>query len=192
MAGMASRDTRAAITLTAAAAALMLGASGDCVPSLAPFGKAGGAVTPSAPLGGIGSTSQCPSFAAYQTEVEPAIQRLCISCHGPGGRGAGKLYFQQGDPTNTDLQAANFYVARNEAVPIGGTVDPNSPDNTSPLLERLNGTITHDMVLGQASNDYFAFWDWVNQEIAQTCVIDPNSGNVTVTTTASPSPSPGP
>ena len=131
----------------------LMGASGSCLP----FKKQFDATTPAMQLGGFSTVSQCPSFLGvnapapgYQGEVDPVFQRICATCH-VSGTGSAKFKMTAGDSQDNDVAAANFFVARDEAVPIGGGVDPDNPDATSPLLERLNGTITHDLRLISAA-----------------------------------------
>lgn len=180
---------RALFSSLTVASVLLMGASGGCLPALTPFGKTPGAISPLATIGGFATVSQCPSFQAYQQEVDPSFQRLCIACHAAGGPGASYFLLVPGQSTDNDVAAANFFVSRAIAVPTDGslTVDSNNPDMTSPMLERLNGTLTHSITLGFISNDYASIRDWVTREINETCFIDPSSGNVTFT---APSPTP--
>ena len=170
------------------ASAVLIGALAGCL-QLAPFGKSPSAVSPLVPVSGFATVSQCPSFAAYQQEADPVFQRLCISCHAAGGPGASYFLLVSGQSSDNGVASTNFFVARNEAVPTDGstTVDPTNPDGTSPLLERLNGGLTHSLTLSLIGDDYAAIRDWVTQEIANTCTIDPITGTVTV---ATPSPTP--
>ena len=117
--------SRISFGVTAAVTMALIGASGACVS----LGKQSDAVTPQIQLGGYTTVSQCPSFLAYQSEADPVLQRLCISCHAGGGLGAANMLLVAGDSTDNDTAAANFYVVRNEAVPTDGsvTVDPTNP-----------------------------------------------------------------
>jgi hypothetical protein len=151
-----------------------------CFSPLAIFQKSGAAVDPVAQAGGFASVSQCPSFATYQAQADAALQRLCLTCHGSGGQGAANFQIESGDSSDNDLAAANFFVSRDKAVPIGGTVSSGDPDGTSPLLTRLNGTISHPYTLDIFGDDYLVIRTWVVEEVAQTCSIDASTGVVTV------------
>jgi hypothetical protein len=164
-------SSRAQIASFGSLAALWVLLAGPaCVSPLAIFSKTSDAVTPIVSAGGYASVSGCASFSAYQTGVDPIFQRLCISCHGSGGQGAAVFQLTAGDSTDNDLAAANFLVAREKAVPTDGGTSSSDPDGTSPLLERISGSISHPLTLDVGGDDYSTIKGWVEQEIAAVCV----------------------
>src|SRR4051794_24270018 len=100
---------------------ILLGASvglmgnGSCVPPLA-LSKGDNAISPATPVDGVDTVAQCPSFAAYQLKADPVIQRLCVSCHAPGGAGAAKYQVSAGSSSDTFVASTNFVSSRAEAV----------------------------------------------------------------------------
>lgn len=159
------------------AGALTFGLGAGC--RVLPFNKAGGAIHPALAVGGYATVSQCPSFATYQARVDAVFQRACTACHAAGGKGAGYFQMTAGDPANNDLAAGNFYASRAEAVPETVSVDSSNPDQSSPLLQRLNGSLSHDLTLDIGGDDYATIRGWVVEEVTQTCVIGAD-GTITV------------
>jgi hypothetical protein len=162
-------------------ASLVLGgaSSGSCIPPIIPFGKSSDAAVPAADSTGGSSTfsvvSQCSSFATYRTSADPVFQRMCMACHATGGRGAGKLLFAATTTNEDDKVATNFTASLTELL-----ADDQGNLDSNPLLARLNGTISHDITLDIAGDDYAALRGWVGEERAAPC------GSTTTTTTTSP------
>jgi mono/diheme cytochrome c family protein len=171
-----SRTLLASAILTLAPVFLM-GAQGGCIAG-STFSKKGDATVPVAGASDAAVLIQCSSFSAYQSNVEAIVQRTCVACHAPGGKGATKFQLVRGDATNSTIAGTNYGASKVEAMPSGVTVDPNDPDGTSPYLERLNGGLSHDISLGVISDDYASVRTWVTTELSNPCVIDPTSGQI--------------
>lgn len=168
-----------AITTLALASVALMGA-GSCVPGL---GKSGSASTPVAAALGAATLSQCPSFALYQASVDSILQHQCMACHAAGGSGSAHFQLVSGDSADDHVVSTNFLATRDEAVPISNgstSVSTGDPGSSSPLLERLNGTLSHDLRLNVASDDFQNLAAWVIQEASSPCRIDTNTGSVTV------------
>jgi hypothetical protein len=170
--------SRIASTSLAAFAALVLGgASGGSCPGVFAFLKSSSAAAPSpdAGLGDFATLSQCASFATYRSVVDPVFQRMCIACHASGGRGTANLTFAATTSDEDSKIAANFTAALTELLDDDqGNLDSN------PILARLNGTISHDITLDIAGDDYAAMRQWVGEEREIPCT----SGTTTASLTA--------